>query len=884
MSFWEDLVEVSEKKMGRWCNELMEKIEMWKEEEREVSEEVWQDWLIVHNEVAEAGIGYQKARKKKGERKMKMSKEIVELVNKKNKLREMMAQKQEGDEKRMLREEHRTMKVKLKNMVRKEKRKREKEWSKELEKVKVGDSREYWTRLRNMTGLGKGGREVPNEMRKGEGLVKGEEALGVWRESFEKLGRADGGDDRYDREFWQETREMVEEWGKQQEVEEGELDEEITPEEVKKAMKELRRGKAPGVDGVVNEVLMYGGDAMERALYMMFNVFFREERVPVDWTRGLVVPLYKDGDRHVGDNYRGITLLSVVGKLYTVVLNRRLSQWCEKKGVLVDEQAGFRVNRSTIDQIYALREVIQGRRRKRLNTYCCFLDIKKAYDTVFREGLWRRLREVGVRGKMWRALKNIYVKVESSVVVNEVRTDWFELFTGVRQGCILSPTLFAIFINGLATLVKDCTKGAKLGPVELHILLFADDIVLVADKIQDLQHMLYVADEYSRMYRFGFNGSKSNVVVFSGRQEEKIESKIFLGSLVLEQKTSYKYLGLELDRQWKWGKVKERMIEKARKRIAGLCGAGIKQGLSVSAAVRGWEVLVRPVMEYGCEIWGEKRWKEAEELQTKLGRRILGVSRKTAGAAVLGELGWWRMEARRDLARLRFWGKLVRMEASRIVRRIYDERRRMMYRGRGRGDGGNWLHKTRTLLVELGLGEVWESQQVGTKQQWGAKLAIAIAKREEKWWAAEVKSKPKLRTYLLLKPKLSFELYLNCGDSWRRSLMTKLRVGTNFLNIELGRWEGKPLAERICNVCLTKQVEDEQHFLVDCPVYKSIRDDLFKDLKEEKYDVTDVINDKKKLMNALIGEGLPGRTERVVEIVMKYIDKLFKIRKKFAKK
>ena len=155
----------------------------------------------------------------------------------------------------------------------------------------------------------------------------------------------------------------------------------------------------------------------------------------------------------------------MVGKLYTVVLNKRLSKWCEKKQILVDEQAGFRTNRSTIDQIYALKEVIQRRRKKRRDTYCCFLDIKKAYDTVFREGLWRRLREVGVVGKMWRALKNIYVKVESSVVVNEERTEWFELHTGVRQGCILSPTLFAIFIDGLATLVKECTKGAELGPV-----------------------------------------------------------------------------------------------------------------------------------------------------------------------------------------------------------------------------------------------------------------------------------------------------------------------------------------------------------------------------------------------------------------------------------
>ena len=136
---------------------------------------------------------------------------------------------------------------------------------------------------------------------------------------------------------------------------------------------------------------------------------------------------------------------------------------------------------------------------------------------------------------------------------------------------------------------------------------------------------------YSRLYRFGFNGSKSNVVVFSARKEVKLDREIKLGSLVLEQKMSYKYLGLELDRLWKWAKVKERMLEKARKRIAGLCGAGIKQGLSVSAAVKGWEVLVRPVLEYGCEIWGAGRWGEVERLQNSMGRKILGVQRKASG-------------------------------------------------------------------------------------------------------------------------------------------------------------------------------------------------------------------------------------------------------------
>ena len=115
---------------------------------------------------------------------------------------------------------------------------------------------------------------------------------------------------------------------------------------------------------------------------------FRLERIPRarDWARGIIFPLHKAGDTRLPDNYRGITLLSVVGKVYTMVLNKRVMQWCEERNVLVDEQAGFRVGRSTVDQVFVLSELIRARRRKGQKTYCAFLDIKKAYDTVWRDG------------------------------------------------------------------------------------------------------------------------------------------------------------------------------------------------------------------------------------------------------------------------------------------------------------------------------------------------------------------------------------------------------------------------------------------------------------------------------------------------------------------
>ena len=131
---------------------------------------------------------------------------------------------------------------------------------------------------------------------------------------------------------------------------------------------------------------------------------FEAEKIPVGWAEGLICPLFKGGDRRCTRNYRGITLLSVVGKLFTAILNKRLSSWCEHNKVLVDEQAGFRKDRSTIDQLFVLTEVIHSRREKKQDTFCAFLDIRKAYDTLFRDAVWCRLLEVGVKGKFWRVI------------------------------------------------------------------------------------------------------------------------------------------------------------------------------------------------------------------------------------------------------------------------------------------------------------------------------------------------------------------------------------------------------------------------------------------------------------------------------------------------
>jgi len=205
-----------------------------------------------------------------------------------------------------------------------------------------------------------------------------------------------------------------------------------------------------------------------------------------------------------------------VGKIYASVLNERVTSWIEKSGILVEEQAGFRKNRSVIDQLFILTETI--RNRKPNKTYCCFLDIQKAYDRVWREGLWEKLAEYGISGKMWRVLRSIYESVESSVLLGDNNTRFFNIECGLRQGCILSPILFAIFINGLAEEVNKQGLGAKLylqKDGKLSILMFADDIALVAEDRKNLEKLMEITYEYSRKWRFSFNYNKCSIVIFN---------------------------------------------------------------------------------------------------------------------------------------------------------------------------------------------------------------------------------------------------------------------------------------------------------------------------------------------------------------------------------
>ena len=250
---------------------------------------------------------------------------------------------------------------------------------------------------------------------------------------------------------------------------------------------------------------------------------------------------------------------------------------------------------------------------------------------------------------------------KSSMVINGKRLHMaeFDIEVGVRQGCVLSPTLFSIFFDGLVRDLHGLGKGVRYYDLDaegggnglIGSLFYADDIVLLAESDEDLQAMLAKVEAYSKKWRFELSVKKTKVVVYgSGEADVDLDDAFHVGDVALKVLTAYKYLGMEVEENLtSWKTFKERILTKATKVMRASWGMGLQSGcMSAKGGAKLWTTFARPILEYGAEIWereGDHKWKEAEKIQKEMGVKILRCSKTAADAFVRGELGWWTLRA-----------------------------------------------------------------------------------------------------------------------------------------------------------------------------------------------------------------------------------------------
>ena len=281
----------------------------------------------------------------------------------------------------------------------------------------------------------------------GHPLHKSEERLARWRQHFEKVFNVQG---------------TVEEnvIGSLEQPSDKEVPE-ITREEVEQAMKRQKNGRAAGEDEIVAELLKNGGDTMIDWVLEILQEVWRTKRIPQEWKKSILVPLHKKRDRkNCNLNYRGISLLSVPGKVLCLVLLDRLQEIINPR--LLESQCGFRSGRGTVDQIWSARQIVERSidSEYESSAYLGFVDLTKAYDSVDRSALLAVLSHYGVPRHLIDMVRELYTGTYCRVRTSEGVSDVFEVKSGVRQGCVLSPLLFNAYMDKI---VRDAIAAYEGG-------------------------------------------------------------------------------------------------------------------------------------------------------------------------------------------------------------------------------------------------------------------------------------------------------------------------------------------------------------------------------------------------------------------------------------
>lgn len=599
--------------------------------------------------------------------------------------------------------------------------------------------------------------------------------------------------------------------------------------EVKRAVEGASRGKASGVDLIPSEVLK--NDVSVLFLHVLFNVCFNKGTVPAIWGKCVIKPIPKSSSTDPRDplSYRGIALASAVYKLYCSVINERLTKWAESRHIIADEQNGFRKKRSTTDHISSLTSIIDTRKKLKQSTFCAFIDFRKAYDTINRTKLWRRLSEVGVSGKLFRSIKSLYSSVTSCVRINNLHTDWFDVKCGLRQGCILSPVLFNLYVNDIAQYLKALGKGVKCDDDNVCILMYADDIVLLAETEQDLQILLNALYGWCSSNGMIVNGNKSKIVHFRNPSVRKTDFTFRCGNDVLETVDKYTYLGLLLSEHLDFDLTAKHVAQSASRALGLLISkCKLAGGLPFNVYTKLYDSVVSSIIKYGASIWGFKSYSCINAVQNRAMRFFLGVGKYTPVAALQGEMGWEPNSIKQWNCIGRFYVRISCTSNSRLNKRIA-----LWASSKASSQCRNWFYIVRKRFSSLHLvNDLRLDRPVSLKVVRDLHDA-AMGEFKDSWYinvhnavGPSKKGRNKLRTYGMFKSVCETEVYCKMILPLRhRAALAKFRCGVAPLQIEIGRFENRPLEERKCPFC--NEVESEMHVLLFCSLYDDFRIELF---------------------------------------------------------
>ena len=756
------------------------------------------------------------------------------------------------------------------------------------------DRNAFWRVVKKARGS-RGVSSIAIKNRAGKVVYEVPEVLEVWRNHFAQLGTPVDSP-IYDRGHFEMVTRQVALYNSMRDDDDF-SDAPFTCDEVQRAIKTLNKGKACGADNISAEHLCYGGEAMVRILCTLYNMIRELEYIPKCFRVGLQVPLHKGKDASPldTDSYRGITLLSTFNKVFEVLFWKRIEAWWNEVGAVSGLQSACRKGLSCLNAGFLLRETVATAMEDNDVVYVAFFDVAKAFDSVWVDGLFYQLWNIGIRGKTWRLMYRCYVDFWCAARVQGHVSGWYNLGCGIHQGGYMSLIKYTAFINSLIGILQESGMCCSVRRIPSTPVGYADDLATCSLTERRLEGALSLVYQHGCRWRYRFNAKKSGILVFGetpGANRFNAERRRFeLGGERVRERLSYEHVGVTLCLyETDVSGVKER-LSKARRALNAVSGLGIRRnGLTIATCNAIFWTIVVPIALFGSELWilTDECVNLVESFQNYAGKRVQRLHSRGPNACAFYGLGWIRLERLIEVRKMLFIRSILSLGVDEPSRGIFcirlEDFMRDLDRGRSNVHGSvvfDMLNVAEKFGMLEDIVQMVRHGHMWMKGVWKNRVWERAWELDRVFWEVQVRCHQSLDLLSKVGDGPNYLVWWQISDSnhalmRRCEIMVKLLSHASMLKNDDVRLKSLPMASRFCDLCDLGVMDDAKHMIMQCPALQQFRNEMFNELTNiEDGSGREILDSAVEVCHTLMGKIPDVFTKRQMElfcsIVAKYV-------------
>ena len=564
-----------------------------------------------------------------------------------------------------------------------------------------------------------------------------------------------------------------------------ELDKEITVEEFELATNRLKDNSSG--DGWAKKMITCLPQCIIIAILIMYNTIFFNHSYPTRWRTTLVNEIFKNkGNSDQAKNYRGISLVVLLSKVFDFILNNRFIKWF----IPDDAQTAYQEEKSSGDHVFLIRCIVQQAKRYKRTLFIIAFDFDGAFDRVSRSLLIRKLIRFGAGVTFVACIASMYMCTDNIIFRNKEYI-MFKLYSGIKQGLPLSPILFIFYINDIFGVFRSA-HGKCVDDIfkTIHILIHADDVTLLATDRASAIAKLQTLCDYCKLNHIIPQITKCKFIVINGSEADK--EPLPFGDAFLDNVDHLEILGSHISQSGSLDDDLELHMTKRFKSCIKFFNFCRENKLApVSVRLKTLRACVMSSLLYNCETFGHKLPKRLETTYNKLIRAALQIRNNTPSLVSYIESGLLPIKALVEARQLKYFTRFASILAENSERKfVFD---------------GLIDDPPPYLKHYLSLKETYNNHHELYKHH------INIVKTKIR--DLDVKGKSKYKTYLTINPDLETSPFIQCMHPQTTNVI-RFRVGSHRLPIETGRWSRKKREERLCEEC--NVMGDEAHYVYNC--------------------------------------------------------------------